>query len=145
MKKLLLALIVTITSLTLASCDDDVYYIDPGDLPGPALNFIYSYYPGDPIWNVSIGGGGYDDDYYQVEMESGAVIYFDSYGNWYAVYAPAGYGVPYGIVPIAIEDYVAYYFPYQTINAIETNYYGGYHITLTGGAVLDFDRWGNII
>lgn len=143
MKKLLLALVVTISTLSMTSCEDEPYYnyIDPSDLPGPALSFIRTYYPTDPIWDVYIGG--YYNDSYVVEMESGAIVYFDTYGNWYAVYAPTGYGVPYGIVPLSIENFVSYYYPYATINGVETNDYGGYHIILTNGREIDFDRWGN--
>lgn len=140
MKKLLLSLMVTIMSVTMTSCDEDVYYIDPQDLPGPALSFIYTFYPGDPIWNVSVGGD-WDGGYYQVEMSSGATVYFDNYGNWYAVYAPWGYGIPYGIVPMNIENDVAAYYPWATINsACITNY--GYLITLTDGTQLSYDSWG---
>jgi len=144
-KKLFLALVLIVTSVSLVSCDDEIwddyYYVDPGDLPYPAISFINSYFYNDYVDNVQ--GWGYGDNTcYAVYFDSGAVAYFDAWGYWYQVDAPYGFELPAGIVPVPIVNYVYYYYPYEGVNSIIIDNYG-YSVRLTNGVALSFDRYGN--
>ncbi len=138
-KSLLMALVVTFTSLTFTSCDDEPY-IDFYSLPDNAQAFVNTFFYNDPVYDIHAWGYG-SDAYYQVEFRSGCYVYFDAWGVWYEVGAPYDYAIPYGIAPYTIQNFVHIYWPYEDINVIQvTNY--GYYVRLTDGSEIDFDPSG---
>ncbi len=132
---------MAVSTVSFTSCeDDDYYYVNIRDLPPTAYGFINTFFYNDYVDDIRAWGYG-NDTSYAVYFDSGAVVYFDAWGNWYEVDAPFGYTIPYGIAPYQIANYVAAYWPYEGINSIVVEYFG-YSVVLTDGTRLSFDTQG---
>lgn len=146
-KHLTLLLVLVLAMTTFTSCDEEEgYAIDPRDLPSQAWDFLdYYYYDVQLVDAYYYGGNGgyYDQAYYRVNLSDGTSVGFDRRGQWYFVYAPWNYGVPYDLVPSRILGFVNYYYQHELVNAITITGYG-YDIRLTNGTELSFDIDGNV-
>ena len=109
MKKLLF-FFGAISLVALLACDKygDDRPVDFGKLPTAAQNFVKTYYPDEKVLFVTK-----DDDIvlpdYTVRLENGASMQFSNGGGLEKIESPAG--VPDGIVPVQIVEYVKGQYP----------------------------------
>jgi hypothetical protein len=112
-------------------------------LPAKAKEFISRYYPdisATSIERVTAGG----ITLYQVGLENGDTLMFNTEGNWTQVTAPAGQSIPLDILPEQTREYLSLnYSDYGVRSAILTDY--GYQLTLESGVILRFDFGGYFI
>lgn len=110
------------------------------DLPSKAQIFLNDYFPGveiktaerQQIQTVIM---------YDVILENGYEIMFNSEGEWQEVDAPDGKSIPSGIAPEAIEEYINKNYSDYGIN--EINKTGdGYNVELTTGLEMSFNELG---
>ena len=134
MKKFFVLLAVSLASLSIMKADDrPVTY---AQLPAPAQAFINTNYPDDKVSYATV-----DDDFirpdYSVVLVSGVRLQFDNDGSLEKIEARAG--VPEGLVPVQIKDYVKATYP----DAVITEYEIGrrhYEIKLSNRLELKFNR-----
>lgn len=93
----------------------------------PAREFVKKHFPKHSVKSVEK-----DYDEYELEFTDGSEIDFTSHGDWLSVKVDYGTGVPSGIVPVAVEGYVAKNHPGQIIEEI-SKIRGGYEIELRSG------------
>lgn len=141
LRNLLLGLMMAVFTVSFTSCDDDDYYYYEDRIPDYANDFLYDYFPYDAIVDIDVYGHGTGTSY-EVDLASGAVVYFDYYGYWYYIEMGWGDALPYGVLPRRIENYIAKYcYPHYAISAEIQNW--GYEIGLSDGYSINFDENGN--
>lgn len=134
MKKFFVLLAVSLASLSIMKADDRP--VTFAQLPAPAQAFINTNYPDDKVSYATV-----DDDFirpdYSVVLVSGVRLQFDNDGSLEKIEARAG--VPEGLVPVQIKDYVKATYP----DAVITEYEIGrrhYEIKLSNRLELKFNR-----
>lgn len=134
MKKFFVLLAVSLASLSIMKADDRPVAF--AQLPAPAQAFINTNYPDDKVSYATV-----DDDFirpdYSVVLVSGVRLQFDNDGSLEKIEARAG--VPEGLVPVQIKDYVKATYP----DAVITEYEIGrrhYEIKLSNRLELKFNR-----
>lgn len=144
-----LLVLSALTAVSFYSCsttDDDLSVtrsVSYDLLPAAAKHFIQLYYPDTSIANVNRS----DIDgiiIYEVSLDNGQVVDFNSVGDWTEVKAPADEGIPNGIVLKLIAEYLDTNYRGYPINDV-VNTGDGYRVTLTTGVVLHFDAIGGIV
>lgn len=134
MKNFFVLLAVSLASLSIMKADDRP--VTFAQLPAPAQAFINTNYPDDKVSYATV-----DDDFirpdYSVVLVSGVRLQFDNDGSLEKIEARAG--VPEGLVPVQIKDYVKATYP----DAVITEYEIGrrhYEIKLSNRLELKFNR-----
>lgn len=139
MKKIVY-LLAAFTLLLLSSCGDRI--IPEGQLPEAAKSFLEQYFPG-----VSISYIKKDSDLlkttYEVRLDSGAEIDFDSKGEWDKVDCKRQ-SVPSDLVPAAINTYIDANFPGQFVVKIDKELFG-YEVELANDLDLKFTKDGRLV
>ena len=164
MNKLKLLSLAFVATLTFSSCssDDDSEmgtevdlnltaqlsddYINPAALPQAILNYISTNYPNNTIREAEIE----DNNNYEVELNNGTELIFDSQGNFLGIdddddddfgdedIAPAD-------LPANIREFIATHFPGTTIEEAERENNGNYEIELSNDVELIFDADGKFL
>ena len=156
MKKFLLRFLaagLVLTSFTiLFSCSDKdegvETIITEADLPSAAQAFLKKYFNGYEIIKVEKDVEG-EMTLFEVELQDGYELVFNSAGEWTQVEAPYGKTIPTGFIPEQVLSTLNNRFQGYGINEINTTG-EGYKVELSdnqGGASLDvfFDMSGEII
>lgn len=132
MKKTLLSAAVVLVSMACVAEDKPVKF---EHLPSAAKDFINVNFPG-----VGVSYAFEDDDLvkpdYEVRLENGVQITFEHNGSLEKIHASSG--IPDGIVPVQIVDYVKS--NYTSVSIVE--YEVGrkeYEVKLSNGLELKFD------
>ena len=145
---LFLSFCLLVTGATaFTSCSDDdneiTYLISLSELPQDAQTFLATYFPNENAAKVEKQSIG-DIIMYQVEMDNGFEIMFNSKGDWQEVDAPDGKTLPVGIAPEAIQNYVDTNYPDYGINEINKTG-NGYNVELVSGPELEFNLLGEFV
>lgn len=146
--KLFLAGLMILAGFSFSSCNgDDDNEIENSvlikDLPAEAQTFLNSFFPGiglkkaekQQIQTVVM---------YEVELENGFDIMFNSEGVWQEVDAPEGKTIPSGIAPQPIEEYVNQNYSDYGINEINKTG-NGYNVEVNNGPELEFNQLGEFV
>ena len=148
--RLLLASILIIgNGIALTACSDkeDEVEMTIGvkDLPMEAQTFLSTYFNGIEIKSIEKQTIS-TVIMYEVELQNGFDIMFNSSGVWQEVDAPDGKTLPSGIAPEAIETYVNQNYPDYGINEINKTG-NGYNVELndTIGTELEFNLLGEFV
>ena len=144
--KLLLGGIILLGTASVTSCSNDdegneiETVITLKDLPVEAQTFLSTYFSG--VHTKSIEKQMIKDIImYNVEMENGYDIMFDSQGEWQQVEAPDGKTVPSGFYPSGIDEYISQNYNNYTIQEINKTG-NGYNVELNNGPELAFNLMG---
>lgn len=134
MKKIFAILALSMAVLTVAKAGDRPVTFN--QLPAPAQTFINTNYPDDKISFATV-----DDDLirpdYSVVLVSGVRIQFNNDGSLEKIESKAG--VPEGLIPVQIRDYVKLHYP----DAVFYEYEIGrrsYEVKLSNRLDLKFNR-----
>ena len=134
MKKIFAILALSMAVLTVAKAGDRPVTFN--QLPAPAQTFINTNYPDDKISFATV-----DDDLirpdYSVVLVSGVRIQFNNDGSLEKIESKAG--VPEGLIPVQIRDYVNLHYP----DAVFYEYEIGrrsYEVKLSNRLELKFNR-----
>ncbi len=140
MKKIL-SFIVAVLALGGVACADGERPIGFDRLPGEAQQFINEYFPGLEVAFAKVDG--HLDKSYDVLFSNGDTVEFDGRGAWTEVVCRES-GVPAGIVPTPIADYVGRNYPDAVIVEINRDR-NEYDVELSNGWNIEFDRNFNVI
>ena len=140
MKKLFAILAVVLLAVAPLSARDRITR-DAKELPAAARSIVNKYYPKTGINQIKIDSNLFGGDDYEVVLNNGTEIDFDSKGNLKEIDCGAA-SVPDGLLLKPIRDYVAKNFPGQKIVNLEVNR-NSYDVELSDGMDLEFDRSGN--
>lgn len=150
--KLLLLSFLLLGPLSLVSCSDDnnneiENVISEKDLPEAAQSFLKKYFYGYSILKVE---KDIEDNIviYEVDLQDGFEVTFNSTGEWTQVVAPYGKTIPTGFIPEQVMATLEQRFQGYGINEINSTGQG-YKVELSdnqGGASIDvfFDMSGEI-
>lgn len=113
MRNLLIVFVASLFSLTACAYEKP---IEVNQLPATAIEFVKTYF-GDAT--VALAKEEMDDftKTYEVVFSKGGKVEFDSKGEWESVECPMG--LPAGIVPAPIMDYVSKTYPAQKVLKID--------------------------
>ena len=139
MKKIVYLLAAS-TLLLLSSCGDRI--IPVGQLPEAAKTFLEQYFPGIGISYIKKDAELLKTTY-EVRLDSGAEIDFDSKGEWDKVDCKRQ-SVPSDLVPAAINTYVEGTFPGQFVVKIDKEIFG-YEVELSNDLELKFTKDGRLV
>lgn len=139
MKKNLSLLVMAVVAVQFAFAGD-VITKDINQLPLPARNFINRHFTNPQIAHIKIDSELMSKKY-EVLLNNGTEIDFDSKGNWEDVDAKKG-KIPATIVPSFVNDYLkANNFTNEFITKIERDR-KGYEVELNTGLSFKFDKKG---
>lgn len=139
MKKLIVVLITALAfSLSVAARDRVTRNLS--ELPAAAQSTLQKYFGKNKVNHIKIDKKTFGGADYDVVLDNGTEIDFDSAGNWTEIECGAN-KLPDGLVIKPIADYIKRNFKGQKIVAIEVSR-AKYEIELTGGIELEFDRSG---
>ena len=143
LKLLLAGLLVFGGMNTFISCSDEneevEYLISLNELPTKAQVFLNQFFPNEKASRVERQSIG-KVIMYEVDLDNGFDIMFDSQGEWQQVEAPDGKYVPSGIAPSAVEEYVNKNYPDYGIEEINKTG-NGYQVEIQG-VTLEFNELG---
>ena len=135
MKKILVIAAIVLASLQTLKADDKPVTFD--QLPVAAQTFIADNYPADKISYATV-----DDDFirpdYTVTLVSGVKIEFGNDGSLEKIESK-NVGIPGGIIPVQITDYVKRSFKDASITEYEVGR-RTYEVKLSNGLELKFNR-----
>ena len=141
MKKMLLSALTIATLAVTPTMAEDVA-ITAQKLPQEAQSFLKTHYAQNKVLSAMHDRDFTDNDY-TVYLDDGTKIEFDGSGKWESVKNHNG-KIPAGVVPSAIQTYVAEHFPSLGIEKIERKRYG-YELELTNDLDLKFDSRGKFV
>lgn len=134
MKKIFAILALSMAVLTVAKAGDRPVTFN--QLPAPAQTFINTNYPDDKISFATV-----DDDLirpdYSVVLVSGVRIQFNNDGSLEKIESKAG--VPEGLIPVQIRDYVKLHYPDAVLYEYEIGR-RSYEVKLSNRLDLKFNR-----
>ena len=134
MKKIFALLAVAIAAVFTAKADDKP--VDYNRLPAAVHAFVSSYYP-----DVQVTLSTKDDDLlwpdYTVLLVNGVKLSFDNSGKFEKIYSADG--VPSGLVPVQICDYVKARYPEASVVEYEVGRHG-YEVKLSNRMELKFNK-----
>lgn len=134
MKKIFAILALSMAVLTVAKAGDRPVTFN--QLPAPAQTFINTNYPDDKISFATV-----DDDLirpdYSVVLVSGVRIQFNNDGSLEKIESKAG--VPEGLIPVQIRDYVKLHYPDAFFYEYEIGR-RSYEVKLSNRLELKFNR-----
>ena len=138
MKKLLIALVALFAILPMAARDRVTS--DVNALPARAQNTLSKYFGKTKVNHIKIESHTFGGDDYDVILDNGTEIDFDSKGDWKEI--DCGHReVPSGLILPAISNYVAKNFKGQKIVSLDKDG-RKYDVQLSSGIELEFDRSG---
>ena len=137
--RILVTLVIALTSLTLISCSDRI--IPSEKLPAAAQSFLKEYFPDSPISYVKKEADLTPT--YEVVLQNGTEIEFNKKGQWDNIDCKR-LAVPAALIPAAISEYVNANFPGQSIVKIDRETYG-HEIEMANGLELKFDKKGKLL
>lgn len=150
---LILSLVMTF-SYGFVSCSDDnekevENIISVSDLPAKAQTFLTTYFRGYEVEKVQKETVNNTMVVYEVELEGGYSINFNSEGEWTQVEAPYGKNIPTGFIPEPILQTLDYQYHGYGITEINTTGQN-YHLVLgnnQGGDSIEliFNQSGEIV
>ena len=141
MKKMLLSAFAIAALAVTPTMAEDVA-ITAQKLPQEAQSFLKTHYAQNKVLSAMHDRDFTDNDY-TVYLDDGTKIEFDGSGKWESVKNHNG-KIPAGVVPSAIQTYVAEHFPSLGIEKIERKRYG-YELELTNDLDLKFDSRGKFV
>lgn len=150
--RILVLLLFLSGSMAIISCSDDIknevdITITINDLPSAARSFLNRYFPNYEIVKITKEVES-DITVYEVDLQDGYEVFFNSDGDWTQMVAPYGKTIPTGFIPEQVMATLTQRFQGYGIN--EINRTGqGYKVELSdnqGGASIDvfFDMSGEI-
>lgn len=119
----------------------DRVYQNVNVLPATAQATLNRYFAKTPVNHIKVDKKTFGGTEYDVILNDGTQIEFDSKGNWKEIDCGSR-GVPDGLVLKPITDYVKRNFKGQKIVGIDVNK-NNYEIELSNGVEIQFDRAGN--
>lgn len=131
---------------TMTSCDKDDEKISIDELPAVSSSFINEYFSPAKITSVVKDLEGQSTFEYEVKLDNGVDIKFDSQGLWQDVEArndKTTLPTTAFILP-SIVQYVTSNYPTVGINGIEREL-NGFDVELTNDIDLEFDKEGNFV
>ncbi|MCH5239308.1 MAG: PepSY-like domain-containing protein [Muribaculaceae bacterium] len=121
---LTIALLAFMTFLPLTSCNDDddekETVVTEESLPEAAKEFLTKFFPDDKVVKIEEENAG-DIIVYEVSLESGFEIVFNSEGEWQQVEAPYYKTVPTGIIPEQVMKTLSQQYSSYGIKEINTD------------------------
>jgi hypothetical protein len=140
MKKLVAILALVLLSVGAVAARDRVTR-DVKELPSDARAIINKYYPKTGINHIKIDSKTFGGNDYEVILNNGTEIDFDSKGALKEIDCGAE-AVPQGLILKPIRDYVSKNFSSKKIVSLDVNR-NSYDVELSDGTDLEFDRAGN--
>ncbi len=134
--KLFLVALLCFVMSTAAFADDKP--IPASQLPAAAQNFVKKHFPKDKIAYAEK-----DRRSYEVKLDNGIELDFDSKGNWTKIDGNHN-AIPAAIIPGAIRNYAKKNYPNIPIIKIEKESYG-YEIELSNDIDLKFNKQGKFL
>ena len=141
MKKILLSVLAIATLAVTPTMAEDVA-ITAQKLPQAAQKFLKEHFAQNKVVSATHDRDITDNDY-TVLLDDGTKIEFDASGKWESVKNRSG-KMAAGVVPVAIQGYVAEHYPSFGIEKIERKRYG-YEVELTNDLDLKFDSNGKFV
>ena len=139
--KIYFAALLCMTMQTVSTFAQDVT-VPTTQLPEAAKDFVQNYFPGQVI-DYAVYDSDFDGDAYEACLNNGVEIDFDLAGNWEMV--DCNYNaVPYGIVPLAISNFVDAHYGNTDIVKIDKEHYG-YEVQLSNDIELKFTADGQLL
>lgn len=141
MRKILAILTVGLIMTTIA-CAHDVISRNVNDLPVQARTFIKQHFSSNEVSYIKIDKEVFKSTTYDVRLDNGMEIGFDSKGNWTEVdgdHRP----IPSAFIPQQIQEAVQGTFPNERIVKIEKDN-RGWEVELSNDIDLKFDKKFNI-
>lgn len=139
MKKLLTTMLLLLSVFGMAMADD--YAHDASVLPEAAKSVLKKNFKSQvSVVKIDKDFGRISE--YEVVMNDGTEITFDSKGNWKEVETNIAKSVPANLVPEAVRKYVAKNHKSHNIVSIEKKRYG-YEIELSNGIDIEFNKDGS--
>ncbi len=117
--------------------------IQKTELPKTAQTFLSKHFSGQKAVQ-SIKDKGVLNTEYEVLLDNGTKVEFDSDGNWKEVDSKNETALPTGFISSKITSYVSKNFPTQKITKIEKDSRKT-EVELTSGLDLEFDSNGNFV
>lgn len=142
MKKLILFLLLLITSAGAAYAFIDSYTLDRKNLPEPAREMLDKYFPKAKVGMIKVDRHLLKKTDYDVRLVNGTTIEFSNSGKWKSVDCKSR-EVPDGLVTKPIRNYVAKNCNGAKIVRIAKKS-SGYVIGLSDGIELSFNLLGKI-
>lgn len=137
-KTLSIILAVLIASISLSARDR--VSRDINQLPAPARTFLKTHFPKTPVNHIKIDKEIFESTSYDVILNNGSEIEFDSKGEWKEIDC-GNKAVPKAVVLNDILKYVNTNFPKRAIVKIEKSS-KKYEVELSDGTDLEFGRDG---
>lgn len=141
MKKLLVIIAVVVGIFSASA--RDTYSRDVAVLPASARTTLKSNFKAD-VNHIKIDKEWGKVSEYDVVLNDGTEITFDSKGNWKDIEVRNNASVPTGVFPPAIADYVNKYQKKATIVGIEKKR-SGYEVELSNGVEIKFNAEGKFL
>ncbi|MCM1290824.1 MAG: PepSY-like domain-containing protein [Prevotella sp.] len=141
MKKFLIILTVMIMGVTMAQARD-IISRNASDLPAAAQTMLKKYFPKKTINHIKIDKKIVGSDEYDVVLNDGTEIDFDG-DDWKEIDCGTK-GIPAGILPASVYNYVSKNYKGAKIIAVEKSR-NKYEIELSNGLDLEFDRSGKFL
>ncbi|MCM1319509.1 MAG: PepSY-like domain-containing protein [Muribaculaceae bacterium] len=138
MNKLTITLAIALACMT-GACSGDKVTKDVNELPQTAQKFIADNFDA-KVSQIEIDKDLTGDDY-EVILNDGTKVDFDSKGTWDKIEAPYGQSIPEALVPTAITEYMAKNYEGHSIVKIDKDD-NGYEVELQNGLELHFDANG---
>lgn len=117
--------------------------IKTSELPKAAQDFISKNFSGHKVSQAVKDKGMISTDY-EVWLDNGVKIEFDSKGNWEEVDGKNDAAIPTGFIPAKITSYVSKNFPTHKISKIEKDS-NKFDVELTNGLDLEFKLNGDFL
>ncbi len=140
MKKLLLLIMMVVTTIGSAYAIIDKYTIDRDDLPEEAQNMLKEYFPKAKVGMIKVDKHLLKKTDYDVRLVNGTTIEFNNKGKWTSVDCK-NREVPEGLILKPIRNHVKKNYPDTKIVKIEKKS-SGYEIKLSDGVKLEYNLLG---
>ena len=140
MKKLLLLIMMVVTTIGSAYAIIDKYTIDRDDLPEEAQKMLKEYFPKAKVGMIKVDKHLLKKTDYDVRLVSGTTIEFNNKGKWTSVDCKKR-AVPDDLIIKPIRNHVKNNYPDTKIVKIERDT-SGYEIKLSDGVKLKYNLLG---
>lgn len=142
MKKILSTILLVMLAIIPMAARDRVT-TNVNELPATAQATLNKYFAKQKVNHIKIDKKTFGGAEYDVVLNNGTEIDFDSKGNWKEIDCGTN-KVPDGLILKPISDYIKTNFKGRTIVSIEVSR-NKYDIELNDGTDLEFDRAGNFL
>ena len=141
MKKLLLLIMLLVSTIGSAYAFVDKYTLDRSDLPEEAQQMLTEYFPKAKVGMIKVDRHLLKKTDYDVRLVNGTTIEFSNKGKWTMVDCKKR-EVPSGLVKKNIRNHVAKNYPDTIIVRIKKKA-SGYEIRLSDGVELEYNLLGS--